>query len=708
MKFVLDNTPHTVNDLETILQELPPIAFIKNNKKQQIANIPCAFDIETSSFYEGTEKRACMYVWQFGIAGKVILGRTWGEFLQLCQEISIRFNLNENKKILVYVHNLEYEFQFLRHYFRWIKVFSMKKREPIYALCDLGIEFRCSYLLSGYSLKKLGEELHTYPVEKLSGDLDYNLIRHNKTPLTEKEIRYCVNDVLVVMAYIQEEIERNGGNIHRIPLTKTGYVRNYVRTMCLYAGNKGHRNRTKEAKKHYQGYKRLMENLTLTADEYFLMRRAFQGGFTHASARYSGKIVHDVDSFDFTSSYPYVMLSEKFPMGRGTHIEEVGNDFSKYINLYCCVFDIELHNIQSRYINETPLSASKCWKLENAIENNGRVYSADLAVTSVTDVDYKILKRFYSWDETQTRIANFWIYPKNYLPLPIIEAVLNLYQNKTELKGVEGKEVEYLRSKELLNSSYGMMVTSILREIIEYKEDWETPSMPNADEALEKYNHSRTRFLYYPWGSRIYVTAYARRNLLLSILNFGNDYVYSDTDSIKCTNVEKHLPFILCYNKMVERKLYKMAEHYSIDPQRFKPKNNKGEEKLIGIWDWETRKGSYKRFMTLGAKRYMLETASGDYSITVSGINKTSAMPYLISKFGDPFKGFNDDLSVPGEYTGKLTHSYLDEPISGQVEDYRENVGRYAELSAIHMEPASYTMNLAEQYKLFLSGMRWK
>ena len=46
-------------------------------------NIPCAFDIETTSFYDNSEKVGLMYIWQFGINGHVFIGRLWDEFIEL-------------------------------------------------------------------------------------------------------------------------------------------------------------------------------------------------------------------------------------------------------------------------------------------------------------------------------------------------------------------------------------------------------------------------------------------------------------------------------------------------------------------------------------------------------------------------------------------------------------------------------------------------
>ena len=102
---------------------------------------------------------------------------------------------------------------------------------------------------------------------------------------------------------------------------------------------------------------------------------------------------------------------------------------------------------------------------------------------------------------------------------------------------MEGKEVEYLLSKGMLNSVYGMCVTDPVKDEHTYETEWDLEKV-DVMEAIHKYNESKGRFLFYPWG--IWVTAYARRNLWSAILNVGNDYVYSDTDSIKALNFETH------------------------------------------------------------------------------------------------------------------------------------------------------------------------
>ena len=632
-----------------------------------------------------------MYEWTLGINGYVLIGRRWEEFMTVCEYIHKSYSLDDKNILIIYVHNLSFEFQFLRKRFNWKSVFSLDERKPIRALTDMGIEFRCSYLLSGYSLAKLAEQLTEYSVEKMVGDLDYNLVRHAETPLTEKELKYCINDVLVAMAFIAEKIHKDG-DITQIQLTKTGYVRDYCRKECFW-----HHGSRKDNEKVYYAYRKLINSLTLTPIEYAQLKRVFMGGFTHANHFYVDKILHNIRSFDFTSSYPAVMCSEMFPMSNPEHIVlKSKEEFLENLENYCCMFDIEFSQLESRIEYEHPLSKSKCATIEGYIEDNGRIVYADRAVTSLTELDYKTFSKFYKWKNC--RIFNFRRFKKGYLPKDLILSVLKFYGDKTKLKGVEGKEVEYLNSKENANSTYGMMVTDICRDEIVYTDEWGT--MPaDIDEIISRYNKSRNRFLYYPWG--VWITAYARYNLFSGILAFGNDYVYSDTDSIKVRNYKKHIKYIQFYNKVIKYKLDMCLSHYGIPTELTAPKTIKGVTKQLGEWDDE---GMYSRFKTLGAKRYMTEK-DGKISLTVAGLNKHVAIPYLLDKFGDRiFENFTDELYVPPEHTGKLTHTYLDYEQSAIVEDYLGNIEPIHELSSIHLSPCDFTLSLTENFKKYLQG----
>lgn len=693
---------------EEFRKDLPIIPSISSSytfqgQKIKYLNIPCSFDTETTSIYtnEGHEKMAFVYIWQFGYFWQgnhhVYYGRSMDEFLTLLETLQERYNLNGNKRLIIYVHNFAFDFQFIRKYIEWLDVFSTKERVPIKALSVYGIEFRDSYILSAMSLGRVGNNLQKYKVQKLIGDLDYNKIRTFETQLTEKELAYCENDIKVLNAYIQEQIEQYG-KITKIPFTNTGRVRSFMRDKCFHT-NKNHK---RDSLGHYKSYKNMISKLKLDANVYFHLHQAFSGGFTHANYNYVNQLLKDVHSIDFTSSYPYVMLSEKFPMSKPK--KESNIDYEEFGKLLKSekglIFTAVFHNIQCVNNNEMYISEFKAMKIKGEICNNGRIQFAEYLAIDVTNIDFQIINKVYRWDKVD--IANVYSFEMDYLPKPIIEGILELYAKKTTLKGVKGQEVEYLVSKGMLNSVYGMCVTNIVRDEINYSGGWtikRITSKEEIEEQIQTDNDKNKRFLYYPWG--VWVTAYARRNLWKGILSIGDDYVYSDTDSIKFLNYEKHKDFIEKYNKNCEVKLKAMCDYYCIDYNLCKPKTIKGTIKLLGVWDYE---GKSDYFKTLGAKRYMTYSKESGYKLTCAGLSKQSGMEYLQKNrtVKEVFEAFSNHLKIPAENTGKMTHTYIDEEMESKVTDYQGHTSIIKSLSGVHLEPCEFTLEQSERYLEFL------
>lgn len=440
----------TQDILEVILMQLDFVYAKKiyiGKEKQSLyyANMPISFDIEDSSFYDDGLKVSTMYVWQTDFNGYVIMGRTWDEFLDMCALIKKYTDIT--KRVIIFVHFLDHEFQFIRKLFKWDTVFSRKDRSPIYAVSG-GIEFRDSYILTGKSLARVGDDIRTYKgLGKKCGDLDYRKIRGTKTKLSRKEIGYCMADVQVLSVRIHELIEDEGGSISKLPLTNTGYVRRYTRKMCLPTD--------KEHKEQRFNYYHGIHDLMLDPTEYLILKKAFQGGFTHANALYVGDDIKGrIDSIDFTSSYPAVCLSNPFPSSTGRSVDVKSQDeLDKYLKFYLCVFVIKFVDIRQKPdVYENIISESKCTITGKSVINNGRVVSADEITTVMTNIDLESVKKFY--DYKNFYIGRMYIYEKGYLPKPIIQTILDLYKAKTELKGVVGAEVEYLLKKGMLNSVY--------------------------------------------------------------------------------------------------------------------------------------------------------------------------------------------------------------------------------------------------------------
>lgn len=268
------------------------------------------FDIETTSYIildgkqyepikyldfdkktqEKCQFQAFMYIWQFGINETVYYGRTWQEFVSFLEKLEY---YTKNSKKICFVHNLSFEFEFMRNCLKFKDVYARKSRKVMKCtLQDFNIEFRCTLFMSNLALKKL-PQVYNLPVEKLVGDLDYNIIRHNKTKLNKKELKYCENDCLVVYEYIKRELEKYK-KIKKIPLTYTGHVRKELKNKIFM---------------NFKYKHKVKKSINIDGHFFDLMQRSFSGGYTHANYVYADEIIKEVDSFDETSAYPYVMVT---------------------------------------------------------------------------------------------------------------------------------------------------------------------------------------------------------------------------------------------------------------------------------------------------------------------------------------------------------------------------------------------------------------
>jgi hypothetical protein len=346
------------------------------------------------------------------------------------------------------------------------------------------------------------------------------------------------------------------------------------------------------------------------------------------------------------------------------------------------------------------------------------VQAGEIAAT-LTEIDYLNIRDFYTFDKIE--IVKMWIAQKDYLPTCFIRPVLELYKSKTTLKGT-GNDIEYRLSKEMLNSTYGMCVTNILHDIINYTpegaEMWSKETPEDVGAELEKYRNGRNNFLLYQTG--VYITAYARRDLLTCIKKICDraddtlndtpfdDVVYYDTDSIKMIHGEKYADIFEEFNAGVLRDMQNAAKHHNLKFDFFEPTDSKGRKQLLGKFD---RENDYGRFKTLGAKRYCY-TENDVFKITLAGVNKSEGKHHIIrmAKLFDvsPFDIFDDDMFIPKGSAGKQIVTYVDSGFAEIVRDYQGHETMCIEKAFIHMEDGEYNLSIAEDYKaLFSKNLNW-
>lgn len=648
------------------------------------------FDIETSSIlvlneeiissdkYDDltdSDKDKCikigfMYIWMLGINDNVFYGRTW-EALRI-----FLGKLNKRKKD-IFIHNLSFEFQFLSGNFKLINVFARKERKVI--KCDMeeyNITFRCTYYMTNVALSKL-TDVYNLPVEKKCGDLDYTLVRNSKTSLTAKELLYCEYDCLVIYYYIKQELSMYK-KFNKIPNTLTGRVRKELQARVL---------------KNYNYRSKLQKCINTDPHIYNLLIDCFAGGYTHANWLYVNEVIKNVVSWDFTSSYPFVMLVEKYPSTAFKKCN-VRNIKSILYDDFAYIINIEFKNIKSNYFNNI-ISKSKAYYIENGVYDNGKIVSASLLKIVINEIDLKIIQEFYSFDDYN--ILEIYYANKSYLPYELLDFILDKYHNKTAYKNVSGKEYLYSIEKSKFNSLYGMCVTNNIKDNIEFNNDglWTTKKISNFD-ILDKLSVERKKgFLSFAYG--VWVTSYSRYNLLSNVRLLDEYVIYCDTDSMKLTD-GYDINVIYNYNKSVDYKIKQVANFYKIDIKRFEPVDCKGIPHKIGLFDND---GEYKYFKTLGAKKYCyIDKTTEELHITVAGVPKVG-----VSALKNDINNFNDNLFFKSSDTGKKQIFYNDEQPTLKVTDYLGNVDIIAEKKGICIMPCSYTLSKSLVYAPKLSDI---
>ena len=579
--------------------------IVKSSKHKMYQRHPMTFDIETSKIPTDDEGhyQAFMYIWQVCIEGNVVFGRRWEELQEFMERVVNAYKLSEEERVVVYVHNLSFEFQFIQDYFKFTDVFAMASRSILTAK-TAHLEFRCSYKLSNMSLAKFIENTPNTLHYKGVDDLDYATVRTPDTELTEIEYGYCFNDVKGLYECVMELLKED--NIATIPLTSTGYVRRD----CRKAMNKNKDNR------------KMFLRSRLTLLQYKLLRECFRGGNTASDRYLTNLILKIVGSYDLSSSYPFQMIAREYPLGKWNYgvIPDI-KTLEEYNSKYCTIARYTFKNIRLRDEKPIPyIPQSKCLALGDDREiYNGRILHADFLTISMTNIDFDIVKEQYEYDELA--VEEFHYSRKGLLPKELRDTIMYYFEKKSELKGDEEHYYEYMKSKNKLNSIYGMTVTNILNTEIEYHDgEYIEKKMTEEEmqEALDKYYKNHRSFLNYSWG--VFVTAYARRELEDGLNIAGLDTIYCDTDSVKF--IGNHDREFEEYNERLNKECEEkgIRNYTEVNGKRF----------YMGIFDKE--KG-YDEFITLGAKKYAF-LQQGKLGITVSGLSKKKGAEELEKKGG--------------------------------------------------------------------------
>jgi hypothetical protein len=204
----------------------------------------------------------------------------------------------------------------------------------------------------------------------------------------------------------------------------------------------------------------------------------------------------------------------------------------------------------------------------------------------MTEIDLEIIRKQYDYDSFT--VSECYVAARGKLPESMRNTMMAFFIAKSKLKGNPQKIYEYMKSKNKLNSTFGMCVTDLLQDewvMNQTTGEW-TREKADSEKALQTYYDSKNSFLHYQWG--IYVTAHARKQLQDMLDIVGMDVVYCDTDSIKFLHPEVHIPEFEAKNKILAKRAIEndIPAFCDVGEKRY----------ILGVWDMDDL---YIQFKTL-------------------------------------------------------------------------------------------------------------
>lgn len=587
---------------------LPVVTYqsvMRNHKQIKYGTDYMCLDTETSHIELDL---GWIYQWAIKWGKLYIYGRTPSDLISFLDKVVEFYELDEKKRIIILVHNLAYDMQYLKHFIhRWdpsTDFFAIDNHAFLSVEC-VGIRFLCSYKLTNLSLDALAKN-YSQKYIKAVGEIDYQIVRYQDQELSpDTDWYYMFSDVAAQYDGVAGYIKTQGYKyLCNCPITSTGFVRSECRKSSY------------DAKWHEEFYK-----TGLTLKQYNLARSAFMGGVCIANYQYAGKTIRrdDLAHDDFTSSYPARQIYDYFPRGAANWYGNIENmeEFENLLNNYCCIFILTATDIHIKKGVTAPcIPSSKCFICKDPLKLNGKlVYASEISI-AICELDYKWIRKQYDI-KGQMYITNLMYFKRGPFPDWLKSDVLKYFENKCTLKDVD--ELLYMKSKNMLNSIYGMTATAIIRDtykmnpelIMQPKEYKDDEKEKEDQKTLTKYYNSYNNFM--PYQFAVYTTAWARDALYTMIEKIGYDkFLYCDTDSAFYIKTPENVKAMATYRENCRNRAIENGGYYG--------------DKYLGE---PTPEPPIRAFRALHSKCYAMEELdkeAGDYrlKVVIAGIPKKS------------------------------------------------------------------------------------
>ena len=653
---------------------LKDLYSIRSRKDEYFTDAIMMFDTETSKDIDAKEAYENHLVcWSFSLrtANKNIfslIGRKPIDFVKFLKSF---VDCRPNEKIVLYAHNLYYDWCFLRGFLmaefgKPVKMLATRPYYPIYIEFENGVILKDSAILAQCALERWAKNLNVQH-KKLMGAWDYNARLNQDSPLTKRNIKYALFDTLCGVECIDAMMTTLKKHIYNMPYTATGVPRQELRK------------RTNRKRAHMDYLKEV-----LTPQQQIKMEMVYHGGYVHGNRHFINTTMFDVSGGDFTSSYLYAacafkMPREKFADYKNCTVEEI----LELKDMYAFIFKLILINPSLNRNEPMPvLQYSKCTKTINAVCDNGRILCADYVEIYTSELTLDIIAQTYTYESAaciEVECAH-----KDYLPRWYTDYIFECFEAKCKLK--HGDRLLYALSKARANCLYGLAVQHPVRNELEEIYEGESNGLyirkeVDFEDAYMQHINKMSSILPYQWGC--WITEVALHNLFKmgrECVDYKNGglWLYSDTDSGYSNkwNMEK----VKQYNDWCLQML--RANGYDAVVVG-------NESFTLGTISFDDD-CEYSEFRYHGAKRYCGRNKhDNELHITVAGVPKKYGAKCLKNDINNFVTGFIFD----GNTTGKLEHKYFYNQF--HVDKWQNEI-----CDSVDLSPCDYTLstNIVENF----------
>lgn len=458
-----------------------------------------------------------VYVADFETTTKAEDCRVWGWGLyniyddEFSYDNNIRSFMNSVLKLprasRVYFHNLKFDGSFIIYElfkmgFKHTQNRKLKNGEFSSLITDRDVfysitlkwnsklyYFYDSLKIMPLSVKNLSK---AFGIALKKGDIDYELERPVGWKITDNELEYIKNDVVIVGQALKYFFDQD--------LTKMTQASNAFYDFKSTMSEKAYNRRFP----------------VLSFDK--ALRQSYKGGWTYVREKFKNKIIKKGIVFDVNSLYPWVMRYKKLPYGEPIYFDgEYKEDklYVLYIQQFRCTFKLKKGKLPTIQLKNSPSHMPT----EYAKDSNG-----EMPVLTLTNIDLELF--FENYEVKNIEWFGGWKFKStDKIFIDYIDKWIEV-KNKASIEKNEGLRTI---AKLMLNALYGRFA---LNPEIQSK-------FPVWDGDIVQYvkGDPDTRDpVYLPMAS--FITAYARDKTIRTAQANYERFIYADTDSLHLTGHE--------------------------------------------------------------------------------------------------------------------------------------------------------------------------